>query len=59
MLYSHKFTKVREGYYWGLTGANPQSLMENVSGEFEWVTLLTFNHYCQGGFQHSVNIQLL
>ena len=28
-----KSRKVREGYYWRLTGANTQSLMVNVGGE--------------------------
>lgn len=32
---SHKYEKVREGYYQTLPGGNPQSLMENGSGEGE------------------------
>lgn len=31
---------------------------DNVGGEGEWVTLLTFN-YCQGGLQQGTKLQLL
>lgn len=55
---SHKPIKVREGYYWEVDWCKSPEFMENVGGEGEWVTLLTFN-YCQGGLQRGTKSKLL